>query len=66
MIKDPNQLLVTLQQMERLMHALDDLKENVLPTNPVLFAAMAEAPMDQLASLRHEISGYVHELKPTA
>ena len=38
MIEEPNQLRVTLQQMQRLLCALDDLKEDVLPKDPKLFA----------------------------
>lgn len=45
---------------------MDDLKANVLPPNPELFATMAEAPLEDLDRLRDEISGYVHELKPSA
>jgi hypothetical protein len=55
---------VTMQQMERLIRALDDLKINVLPKNPQLFATMSEAPLDDLDKLREELSGYVRELKP--
>jgi len=42
------------------------LKTNVLPQNPELFATMVEAPLEDLDRLRDEISGYVHELKPSA
>ena len=66
MIKNVDQLRVTMEQMERLIRALDDLKANVLPQNPELFATMAEAPLENLDRLRVEISGYVHELKPSA
>ena len=66
MIKNVDRLRVTMEQMERLILALDDLKENVLPRDPKLFATMAEAPLEDLDRLREEINGYVHELKPTA
>jgi hypothetical protein len=66
LIKNVDQLRVTMQQMERVIRALDDLKANVLPQNPQLFATMAEAPLEDLDRLRKEVSGYVHELKPTA
>jgi hypothetical protein len=65
-IKNVDQLRTTMEQMERLIRALDDLKANVLPLNPGLFATMAEAPLEDLDRLRDEISGYVHELKPSA
>ena len=57
-----DRLRVTMQQMERLIAALDDLKENVLPQNPRLFATLAEAPLEDLSRLRQEIHGYVDEL----
>ena len=66
MLTNVNQLRTTLEQMERLLRALDDLKENVLPKDPALFAVMAEAPLDDLARLRIEIHGYAHELQATA
>ena len=65
MIKDINRLRVTMEQMERLLRALEDLKQNVLPKDPELFAAMSEAPLEHLDRLRQEIHGYVHELKPS-
>ena len=61
-----DRLRVTMQQMERLINALDDLRENVLPRNPQLFAAMAEAPLEHLSRLRDEIHAYVEELAPSA
>jgi hypothetical protein len=66
MIKNVDQLRITMQQMERVIRALDDLKTNVLPRNPALFATMAEAPLEDLDRLRDEVNGYVHELKPSA
>jgi hypothetical protein len=66
MMSSMNQLLTTLEQMERLLRALDDLKLNVLPKDPALFAVMAEAPLDDLARLKSEIHGYAHELQATA
>jgi len=66
MIKELKQLQVTMEQMERLIRALEDLKETVLPSNPELFAAMAEGPLEDLGRLREEVNGFVHELKTTA
>ena len=66
MLTNVDQLRTTLEQMERLLRALDDLKENVLPKDPVLFAVMAEAPLDDLARLRNEIHGYARQLQTTA
>jgi hypothetical protein len=66
MIKNVDDLRTTMEQMERLIRAIDDLKVNVLPQNPELFAAMTEAQLEDLERLRVEISGYVNELKPSA
>jgi hypothetical protein len=52
--------------MERLIRALDDLKENVLPKDPHLFAVMSEGPLEDLGRLRLELEGYVKELTPAA
>jgi hypothetical protein len=64
MIDDPNQLRITLQQMQRLLCALEDLKEQVLPKDPTLFATMAEAPLEDLARLRQEVEGFLDQLQP--
>ena len=55
-----------MQQMERLLAALDDLEVNVSPEDPQLFGVLAEAPMEDLQRLRHELSGFVQELAATA
>ncbi len=65
-IKNVDELRTTMEQMERLIRALDDLKVSVLPHNPELFAMIAEAPLEDLDRLRLEISGYVHAMKPSA
>ena len=62
---DLNRLKVTMEQMDRLIRVLDDLRENVLPKAPVLFATMAEGPLDDLEHLRREIRERVEELQPT-
>ena len=64
MIEDPKQLRVTLEQMQRLLCALDDLKEEVLPKDPQLFAVMAEAPLEDLDHLRQEVQGFIDQLQP--
>jgi ribosomal 50S subunit-associated protein YjgA (DUF615 family) len=66
MIQNLDQLQVTMQQIGRLIRALEDLKANVLPQNPALFATLAEAPLEDLDRLREEVSNFVHELKPSA
>ena len=65
-VQTSDRLQVTIQQMERLIRALEDLRENVLPKDPQLFAAMSEAPLEDLSQLRRELHGYVHELTPAA
>jgi len=43
MTGDMKRVLVTMAQMERVIRALQDLQQKVLPQNPMLFATMAEA-----------------------
>jgi hypothetical protein len=64
MTHDLKRLRITMEQMERLFRALDDLKENVLPKDPLLFASMAEGPLEDLERLRREIRDYFDELQP--
>ena len=66
MIEDPKRLRVTLQQMRRLLYALEDLKEQVLPKDPQLFAAMAEAPLEDLERLRQQVEGFLDQFQPVA
>ncbi len=66
MIAETNQLRVALQQMGRLLSALEDLKEQVLPKDPTLFAAMAEAPLEDLERLRQQVEGFLDQLRPVA
>ena len=66
MIEDTNQLRVTLQQMQRLLSALADLKAQVLLQDPKLFATMAEAPLEDLDRLRQEVEGFLDQLTPVA
>lgn len=66
MIADTNQLRVTLQQMQRLLSALADLKAQVLLQDPKLFATMAEAPLEDLDRLRQEVEGFLDQLTPVA
>ena len=66
MIEDTNQLRVTMQQMQRLLWALADLKEHVLCQDPKLFATMAEAPLEELDRLRQEVESFLDQLKPVA
>ena len=64
MNQDLSRLRVTMEQMDRLICALDDLKKNVLPKDPNLFATMAEAPLEDLEKLRQEVRECMDELQP--
>ena len=66
MIKDVDRVSLALQQLERLLRALEDLRENVLPRDPALFATMAEAPLDDLDRLRKGVADFLHETKSSA
>ena len=66
MITDSKRMRVSLEQMGRLILALEDLKENVLPKDPKLFATLAEGPLDQMSQIRLELDEYLRELQPTA
>jgi hypothetical protein len=66
MIQNIGQLRVTMQQMQRLLRALEDLRENLLPQDPQLFATLCEAPLDDLGRLRSDVDNFVHDLQPTA
>ena len=63
---DANRMQVSLEQIGLLIRAIEDLKENVLPKDPKLFAVLAEGPLDQMSRIRQEIDQYVGALKPTA
>ena len=65
MIRDIQRLQVTMEQMERLLRAIEDLRQTVLPQDPKLFALLAEAPLDDLARLRQDVHEFVDELQPT-
>lgn len=66
MIQNVRQLRVTMEQIERLIRALEDLRENVLPQDPKLFATLAEAPLNDLQRLRGDVHDFLQELQPTA
>jgi hypothetical protein len=61
-----DRMKTTMQQMERVIRALDDLRDHVLPQNPQLFATLAEAPLDDLNRLRDEVHGFLHDLTPSS
>ncbi len=59
-----SQLFVTMEQIERLIQAIDDLRTNVLSINPELFATLAEGPLDDLNRLQSEVYRTLEELQP--
>lgn len=65
MIANEQELRVTVEQQGRLLRALEDLKETVLPKNPQLFAVLAESCLDDLERLRSEIADYLEPAKAT-
>jgi len=66
MITSEKQLRVGLQQLQRLMNALESLRREVLPNDPKLFGVLAEAPLDDIERLRQEIDSYLEEKMPVA
>lgn len=62
---DLDRIKTTMTQLERLIRALEDLKKNVLPKDPNLFALMAEGPLEDLERLKQEVHECVEELQPT-
>lgn len=63
---DRLRLLIALEQMDRLLRALDDLKDSTLKQDPRLFATLAEGPLDHLSRLRVELDEFAETLQPSA
>jgi hypothetical protein len=59
MIASEKQLLISLQQLQRVMNALDSLRNEVLLKDPKLFGVLVEAPLDDIQRLRNEIDTYL-------
>ena len=49
----------TVEQLQRMYRALADLRQQVMPKNPHMFAVMAEGPLDQIRQFQEEIENYV-------
>jgi len=54
----PSRLELDFEQLERLYRGLADLRENVLPADPRLFAVMAEGPLQHIRRIQEEIDEY--------
>jgi hypothetical protein len=64
MTNDAMKLRVSFQQMERLLLAIEHVRQNILPRDPALFAAMAEAPLEDRSRIRREIGHHIQALNP--
>ncbi len=63
MITTEAQLQQALEQIQRLCHALDGLRVDILPKNPKNFAVMAEGPVDEIRKLQADIDAYINRLE---
>ena len=63
MITTEAQLQQALEQIQRLCHALDSLRVDILPKNPKNFAVMAEGPVDEIRKLQADIDAYINRLE---
>ena len=57
---------VTIEQMGRVLRALEGLKEDILDKNPKLFAIMAEGYLDDVNRMGRELAQYLRQFKRTA
>lgn len=48
----------TLEQLQRMYIALAELREDILPKNPRLFAILAEGPLDYIRQFLDELEQY--------
>jgi hypothetical protein len=58
MIADDAAFRQTLDQLQRMYRALEQLREEVLPKNPRLFAVMAEGPLDHIRQFQEDLEAY--------
>jgi len=58
MIENEAQYHQTRQQLELMNRSLEELREQVLPKNPQLFAVMAEGPLDFGRQFQHDLAAY--------
>jgi hypothetical protein len=63
MITNEAQLQQAIEQIQRLCHALDSLRTDILPKNPRNFAIMAEGPVDEIRKLQADIDAYINRLE---
>lgn len=53
----------TAMAMEHMIRGLEDLKQTVLPKDPIMFGIMSEGPIDTLDDLRKEIIQLVDSIQ---
>ena len=58
MIHDGTSFQQSLEQMQRMLRSLAELRREVLPYNPRLFAVMAEGPLDYIRGFYEELEAY--------
>jgi hypothetical protein len=58
MICDDEELAVVRKQLALVEHALEDLRQDVLPKNERNFEVFSEGYVDQIAELKAEIESY--------
>jgi hypothetical protein len=58
MIQNDEQLGVVREQLALVEHALEDLRQDILPKNKRNFEVFSEAYVDQIAELKAEIKNY--------
>ena len=63
MITNEAQLQQAIEQIQKLCHALDSLRVDILPKNPKNFAIMAEGPVDEIRKLQVDIDAYINRLE---
>lgn len=58
MIENETQYQQMRQQLELMYRSLEELRGQVLPKNPQLFAVMAEGPLDYVRQFQHDLAAY--------
>lgn len=58
MITNDAEFRQTLEQLRCMHGALEDLRADVLPKNPRLFAVVAEGPLDYIKQFQEDLEAY--------
>jgi hypothetical protein len=62
MIRNDEEFLQTLEQLERMYQALASLRRDILPKNRRNFAVLAEGPLDYIRQFHEELEQYRQSL----